>query len=152
MLDLAPEHRGHLEPVETVEYAASLLRLDQAKVQISRAGKGVLDRVLGDLVEHHPMDRHLGLENLGQVPCDGLALSVLVRCQIELVDAGQHLFQLLDPLLALLGHHVQRLEVVVHIDSEARPILAFGAGRDLGSRPWQVADVPHRRLDGHVRS
>ena len=95
---------------------------------------------------------HFGLEGLGQVPGDRLALAILVCRQIELVDPGQHLLQLLDPVFALFGHHVQRLELVVHVYPEARPILALGAGRDLSSRPGKVADVPHGRLDHHVRT
>ena len=152
LLHLAPQDRGHLISVEPVEDAACLLRLDQTKVEIPWVGEGVFDRMLCDLVEHHSMNRHLGLEGFGKMPGDGLALPVLVCCQVELVDPGQHLLELLDPFLPLLGHHVQRLEVVVDVDSEAGPILALGAGRDLGGRPRKVADVPHRRLDGHVRT
>ena len=44
------------------------------------------DGRLGDLVEDHPADRHLGLERLQQVPRDGLALAVTVRREVELVD------------------------------------------------------------------
>ena len=53
-----------------------------------------LDRVLGDLVEHHPLDRDLGLEHLEQVPGDRLALAVLVGREVELVGVLEQLLEL----------------------------------------------------------
>ena len=53
----------------------------------------------GDLVEDHPLHRHLGGEDLGQVPGDGLAFAVLVCGQIDLAGL---LHQRLEP-----GHHVR---------------------------------------------
>ena len=51
---------------------------------------GVVQRfgycALGDLVEHHPVHRNRGVQDLEQVPRDGLALPVLIRGQIELID------------------------------------------------------------------
>ena len=54
------------------------------------------DRLGGDLVEDHPLDRHLGLEHLEQVPRDGLALAVLVGREQELVGVGELALQLGD--------------------------------------------------------
>ena len=47
----------------------------------------------GDLVEHHALDLHpLGrVEDLEQVPGDGLALAILVGGEIELVGLLQRL-------------------------------------------------------------
>ena len=44
-------------------------------------GQGVVNRLLGDLVKHQAVDRHLGLEHLAQMPTDRLAFAVFVRRQ-----------------------------------------------------------------------
>ena len=90
-----------LVAVEPVEDAPGLLRVDQVAVDLARVGHRGLDRRLGDLVEDHPLDRHLGLERLDQVPGDGLALAVLIRGEAELVDLLDQLLQLGDLLLAV---------------------------------------------------
>ena len=70
------------------------------------------------------------------MPGDGLALTVLVGGEIELVDATQGVTQLLDDVLLVRVDDVGRLEVVVDVDRQA-----------LG---FQVADVAHRRLHHEV--
>ena len=153
LLHLAPQDRGDLVPVEAVQDAARLLGLDQAKIELPGVGERLFDGMLGDLVEDHPMHRDLGLQRLGQVPGDRLPFAVLVGRQVELVDVGEHLLEHLHPFPSLLGHHVQGLEVVVDVDSEAGPVshpLAFGgiSAADRG----QVANMAHRRLDRHLGS
>ena len=81
-----------LVPVQPVEDAPGLLGVDQVDwSMLARVGHRGLDRRLGDLVEDHPLDRHLGLERLDQVPGDGLALAVLIRGEQELVDVLEQL-------------------------------------------------------------
>jgi hypothetical protein len=63
-------------------------------VELARVGDGGLDRVLGDLVEDHPLDRDLGLERLEQVPGDGLALAVLIGGEEELVGVLEQVLEL----------------------------------------------------------
>jgi hypothetical protein len=43
-------------------------------------------------VEHHPLHRHAGLELLQQVPGDGLALAILIRREVELVDVRSRMW------------------------------------------------------------
>ena len=111
-----------------------------------RHGRG--DRVRGDLVEHHAPHGHLGVERLHQVPGDGLALAVLVRREVDLVGVLDQRLELADLLLAVRADDVQRLEVVLGVDAEARPRLALVLGRDVGGVAWQVADMADRGLDG----
>ena len=66
---LLPEHRADLVAVKAVEDAA-LLRIDHLAVELARRLHGKLDGVLGDLVEHHPLDGHFGA-----------GLSTSIRCQ-----------------------------------------------------------------------
>ena len=64
LVDLAPQHRRHLVAVEAVEDAAGLLGVDEALVDLAGVVDGLLDGRPGDLVEHHPLHRHPGLQLL----------------------------------------------------------------------------------------
>ena len=66
--DAPPQHGRHLVAVQAVEDAAGLGGVDEAVVEVARVVHGMVDRRLGDLVEHHPLHRHLRLEVLEQVP------------------------------------------------------------------------------------
>ena len=145
--DLLPQHRRHLVAVEPIEDAPRLLGVDQVVVQLTRGVGGGPDGGRRDLVEDHPLDRHLRLQGVQQVPGDRLALAILVRGQIQLVRPGQQRLQLRD-LGPLLGRHdVDGLEVVLRVHAEPGPRFALVLGRDVGGIARQVTDVTHRRLD-----
>ncbi len=127
-VDATPQHRRHLVAVEPVEDASGLGGVDHPVVEVARVVDRVVDGRLGDLVEHHPLHGHLGLEVLEQVPRDRLALAVFVRCEIELGGVLQRGLEFLDHGLAALGQLVGRLETVVDVDVQA---LAT-AGRTRG--------------------
>ena len=86
---LLPQDRRHLVAVEAVEDAAGLLGVDQPAVEVAPVLHGALQRRRGDLVEHHPLDRHPGREHLGEVPGDRLALAVLVCGQVDLAGVAR---------------------------------------------------------------
>ncbi len=141
--DLAPEHRRHLVAVEAVEDAAGLLRVDERRVELAGVVLRLLDRVLGDLVEHHAPHGHLGLQLLQQVPRDGLALAVLISGEQEFVGVLEGALQFGDRLLLGVGHDVVRLEAVLDVDRE----LAERALLELGGevlRLDEVTDVADR--------
>src|SRR5690606_8291559 len=97
--------------------------------------------IFGDLVEHHPVDRDLRLQDLLEVPGDRLALPVLVRREVELVGLREQLLQLLH-LLALVGvHDVQRFEVALDVHAELGPRLALVLGRHLRGATREVPDM-----------
>src|SRR5438093_444707 len=148
--DLLPEHRRDLVAVETVEDAPGLLRIDEPFVDLARLFERAGDRVLRDLVEDHATHRHLRPQDLEQVPGDRLALAVFVRRQQELVGLLQELLQLADLLLLVGIDDVERLEVVLDIDAEARPLLLLVFLRDVGGALGQVADVADARLDDEI--
>jgi len=54
------------------------LRLDEVVVDLSRVLERFEDRSPGDLMEDHPFDRHLGLEDLHQVTADGLPFAIFI--------------------------------------------------------------------------
>ena len=55
-----------------------LLGLDKVFVDLSGVRKRFLDRLFRDLVKHQPMYGHLRLEQLVQMPTDGLAFAIFV--------------------------------------------------------------------------
>ena len=116
-----------------------------SRVSLERA----LDRVLGDLVEHHAPHGDLRLEHLAQVPGDRLALAVLVRREQELVGLGELLLQIRDDALLVGVDDVERLELVLDVDAELavlRPLLL----RDVRRPLREVADVADARLHDEV--
>lgn len=149
--DLLPQDRRDLVAIEPVEDTAGLLGVDHARVQLARIGDGGPDRVLGDLVEDHPVDRDLGLQDFLEVPRDGLALAVLIGGEVELVGFGQQLLELSDlgPLIGV--DDVDRLEVVLDVHAEPAHLAGVLLGH-LGGAVREVADVPDARLDDIARA
>src|SRR5262245_35524506 len=94
------------------------------------------------------MKRYFGLQELDEVPGNGLALAVFVGGQEEFIRLGKDLLELADFLLLVRGDHVQRLEVVIHIDAQSRPRLLLEVGRNLSGAVGEVADVTDARIDG----
>ena len=68
-----PQQRREIESHQKIQGAACLLGVHQVDGQLAGARHRLADRVLGDLVEHHPLDLlalefALGLQELVQVP------------------------------------------------------------------------------------
>ena len=144
--DLLPQDRRDLVAVEAVEDTAGLLGVDHALIELARVGHRFPDRVLGDLVEDHPVDRDLRLEHFLQVPRDGFALAVLIGGEEEFVGLGQQLLELPDLRLLVRVDDVDGLEVMLDVDAEPTD-LAGVLVRHLCGAVRQVTDVPDARLD-----
>jgi hypothetical protein len=99
-------------------------------------------------VEDHPLGRYARLELLHQVPGDCLALAVLVSGEQEFVGVLEQLLELRDLLLLVGVHDVQRLKVVVDVDTQPRPRFAAILRRYLGGLVWHIANVTDAGLDG----
>ena len=143
---LAPQHRRQLIAVQTVEDAAGLLCVDHIAIHIARVVQGGVDGVLGDLVEHHALDRHLGFQGLHQVPRDGLALAILISRQIEFIGVLQGRFEFADRTLLVAVDNVIRLEPVVDVHAELAELGLVCRGHLAGLR--EVSDMADRRHDG----
>jgi hypothetical protein len=100
-------------------------------------------------VEHHALHWDARGQDLDQVPRDGLALPILIRREIDLTGVLDELLQLRHLLLLLGGDDVERFEIVLGVDTKARPRLVLICGGYLGGRAGEVPDVPDRGLD-HV--
>ena len=164
-LDLLPQHRGDLVAVEPVENTSGLLGVDKVVVEFPSVLDGLEDGFLGDLVEDHPLHRHLGFELVEQVPGDCLSLTVTIGGEVELVGLLEQPLELSNRRLLLRGHDVDRCELVIDVHTGARPRLPLVLRRDLGRARREVTDVPlagphdvlgsqisanHRRLVGRL--
>ena len=121
--------------------------MDQLHVQIAGLVQSLADGFLGDLVEHHPLDRNLGCQQLQQVPADAFALPVFVRRQQQLIRPFQCVLELPHNLLLVLRDHVEGLEVRIGVDAEIGPFLPLGRCRNLAGVVGQIPHVTHGRLD-----
>ena len=86
---LLPQQRGEVEADEVVHGAARLLRIYQWCQYGTRVGDGLLHFALGNFVEHgavqgpFAVDEAVFLEDLVDVPGDGLTLAVRVGREID---------------------------------------------------------------------
>ncbi len=137
--DLLPEDGRDPVADQPVENAARLLRVIEIAVELQRRLDGLLDGLLGDLVEEDARGGHLALlELLEDVPGDGLALAVGVGGEEDAVDALGRRLELGDHLLLRLDDLVDRLEPVLDVHAD----LALG----------QVHHVAHRGLHHVARA
>ena len=136
--DFLPEQRTDLVADDAVENAAGLLSHDLVRIDPPRLGKCLLNRRFGDGVEDHPIDPVLRyLQNVRQMPGNGLPFAIQVGCQIHGVAAfGGRLQRGNDFLLA--GHDVvRRLEAILDID--------------IQSLRRQIAHMAHRSVNLEIR-
>ena len=133
-LDLAPEQRAELVAHNAVEHAARLLRIDQILIDLARVLDALGDDLLRDLVESHALGLVVRqIQQLLQVPRNGLSLAVRVGREIDGSGRFGALFQVGDHVGAILHGQILRREVAVDIDTH----------RALG----QVAQMAHRGHD-----
>jgi hypothetical protein len=144
--DLAPQHRRDLVAVDAVQDAAGLLGVDQVVVDLSEVLEAALDGLAGDLGKGDAVDGDGGLEDLEQVPGDGLALAIAIRGEVQGVGLLEQPLELRDLLLLVRVHHVVRLEVVLDVHRELAHRGLLELGRQLLGL-GQVPDVAHRGLD-----
>ena len=135
------KHRRKSEADEIVERAARPVGVDQRLVDLARMAHRLLNRVLGDRVEHHAIDalvleQLLVLEDFVDVPGDRLALAVRVGRQNHAVGLLDRAADVVEPLGGLGVDLPTHGEIVVRVD---RAVL----GR-------QIAHMAERGVDAVV--
>src|SRR5262245_43413988 len=117
----APEDRRERKSNQVVERTAGEIGVDQGAVDAARMLHGVEHCLLGDGVEHHPLDRLLLervllLEDFQHVPGNGLTLAIRVGGQDQLARALDRARDVVQPLLRLVVDFPKHAEVVLGID------------------------------------
>ena len=119
--ELAPQHRREGKADEVVECPAGEIRVDQGAVDAAGVLHRIEHRLLGDGVEHHPLDRLLPdgvlfFQHLEHVPGDRLALAVGVGGQDQLVGALHGPGNVVEALAGLVVDLPEHAEIVLGID------------------------------------
>ena len=119
--ELAPQHRRQGEADQVVERPARPVGVDQRLVDLARMAHRLLHGVLGDRVEHHPVDalvleQPLVLEDLVDVPGDRLALAVGVGRQDDPLGVPDRHADVAEPLGRLGVDFPAHGEIVVRVD------------------------------------
>ncbi len=113
------QERAELVTDDAVEEAAGLLGGDAVHVDTAGAGKGLLHRVLGDLVEGDPANFFIiEFQRFLQMPGNRLPLAVGVRRQIDDVGGVCLLLELGQQLLAVLQIAIGRNPAAFDVDAE----------------------------------
>ena len=116
---LVPKKRAYLVTHEAVEDAARLLRVDHVLIDASGIFHGRPDRLRSDLIEEDA--KHFGIvpvEDFLQMLANRLAFTIRVGGQKDAVRAFGGGAQFFDDLLFSGYDFVDRLEIVLDVDSE----------------------------------
>ena len=133
-LDLAPEQRAEFIAHDAVENAARLLCVDQILIDLARVLDALGDDLFCNLVERHALGLVIRqIQQLLQVPRNGLSLAVRVGREIDGSGRFRALFQVGDHVCTFLHGQILRRKIAVNIH-------AHGA---LG----QITQVAHRGYD-----
>ena len=136
---LLPQQGRELIAHDTIQHAPRLLRVHQILVDGAGMLDGILHHLFGDLVERHALRLAVRqLQQMLQMPADGLSLSIRVGGEIDslaLVSGG---FQILDNILFSLDGAVVGGKISLHVHAKG----ALG----------QVTQVSHAGLDHVIRS
>ena len=121
--DLFPQQRGQLIAHDAVQDTPGLLGVHQVLVNVPGLPDALGDHLAGDLVEGDPEGPVLRqVQQLLQMPADGLSLPVRVGGQIHGVAFLGRLLQVPDDVLLALDGPVIGLKIVFHVHAQ----LAFG--------------------------
>ena len=136
--DLLPQQGGELIAHDAVQHTAGLLGVHQILVDGAGVLDGLLHHLLGDLVERHAPGLVIRqVQQVLQMPADGLALAVRVGGQIHGLALVRRGLQVLDDILFALDGPVVGGKVTLHVHAQG----ALG----------QVTQVTHAGLDHIVR-
>ena len=125
--DLLPQQRRDHEAHHPVQEAARLLGFHPAHVELARLLEGGLDRFLGDLVEHHPVEALVvAADHFPQVPGDRLPFAVQVSGEVDAVGAAGEPLELVDHLFLARQDLILRLPAVVRVHAHAVDQLRAG--------------------------
>ena len=121
--DLFPQQRGQLIAHDAVQDAPGLLGIHQVLVNVPGLADALGDHLAGDLVEGDPEGFILRqVQQLLQMPADGLSLPVRVGGQVHGVAFLGRLLQVPDDVLLALDGPVIGFKIVFHVHAQ----LALG--------------------------
>ena len=123
--NFAPEQRRDGVPDQPIQDSPGLLGVHQVQVDGARLAQRLFDRLACDFMKNHATNRLFRIQHLAQMPADALPLPIFVGGQNQLVGIFERTFELGDQLAFFVRNHIEGGEVVLDIDPEPRPWLAF---------------------------
>ena len=136
---LLPQQRGKLIAHDPVQNTPRLLGVNQIIVDIPGVADGLLDHLLGDFVKGHTLRLPVGeVQQLFQMPRNGLALPVRVGCKVHGFRLFRIGFQFLDQGFLAPDGDIMGGKVMLQIHTHR----AFR----------QIPEMPHAGLDNIVVS
>ena len=122
--NFGPQQRRDHVAHHAVEEATRLLCIHTVDIQLARLGEGFLNRLLGDLVEHHTLVAAVVTpDGFAQVPGNGFPLAIQVGCEIDGVSIFGEPAQLFDDLFLAGQNLVLGFPAMLGIDPHARDQL-----------------------------
>ena len=119
-LDALPQDGRQFETHQAVQHAAGLLGVDQVGVDAAGMLDGLLDGILGDLVENNAAGMVvLQAQDIEQMPGDGFSFAVFIGSQPDGLGLAGGLGQFADQFLLVGRKFVQRLESMIYIYAES---------------------------------
>ena len=135
---------------QTIQDPPGFLGMNQFHVELARLVQSPTDRLLGDLMEHHPLHRHLGCKQLQQMPADAFALPVFISRQQQLISPFEGILQFLDGFFLVFRNHVEGLEIRLGVDAEIGPLLTFLSRWNLTGVVGKITHMPHGGFHAEV--
>ena len=118
--DLLPQQRGQLVAHDTVQYTAGLLGIYQGIVDGTGICNGLLDHLLGDLIEGDTLAFIIRqLQHLLEMPGNGFSFAVRVSCEIDHFGLICSFLQFGNNLFLACHRHVLRLKVPAQIHTHS---------------------------------
>ena len=153
--DLFPKQGGQLIAHDPVQNPSRLLGIHQIVINIPGIADGILHHLLGDLVEGDPVGLAVRqVQQLLQVPGNGLSLPVRVRCQIDRIRLFGGGLQFLNEGLFAPNRQIFRGEIMLQIHAHSAfrqiPQMAHaGFHHIIGPQVFADGFCFGRRLNDH---
>ncbi|MGC4089659.1 MAG: hypothetical protein QM756_17580 [Polyangiaceae bacterium] len=117
---LGPNQRRNVVAHDTIEHAASALRVIEVLVELTRVLEPLLDALLGDLLElDAPHFELRPTKLLRDVPGDGLTFAIRVGCEQDDVGLFGFVLELVEDLGLGLDHLIGLFEALLDVDAHA---------------------------------
>ena len=117
-LHTSPEQGADFIANETIQYATGLLSVEEVFVDVTRSFDGFLYGPFGDFVEHGAA-WILQSQCIFQGPCNKLAFTVRVWCQVHFISAPGGGFQFVYQFIFLFDDFILWGKALARIDAQA---------------------------------
>ena len=125
--NLFPQQGRDHEPHHPVQETAGLLGFHPAQVQLAGLFKGSLNGLLGNFIEHHPVEPGVfATDHFPQVPGNGLPFAVQVSGEVDAISLGGQPLEFVDDLFLARQDLIVRVPAVFRVHPHTVDQLGLG--------------------------